>query len=333
MIRCALRSLLGVCFVWLGQPAMAELKFCNKSNAEHSFAVAYKEGGVYKSEGWWNIAPGDCKIVVGGDLKRRYYYMRATAKGRDPAGGGFQFCTTQKPFDIKGDEDCKARGYDESGFRKFDTGETAKSYTLNLVEPKPVASAEPVDEPGRYGEPYSNNVVFQECLSEDNERYCAFHASGIKFYIYEDGRGSESAFNALWGMLPGTPIGVSGDLVEVFDSSAEFVLREVNVRAQAEADIYLQKLQGYWYAVDDPAAQFNILGAERIDHYDGNMGRTEYLSVQDYCEDVSGVGPYLYARDPESGEGLCYLIDYIDEFEMTLMYLPRGNFLQYRKLD
>ena len=40
-------------------------------------------------------------------------------------------------------------------------------------------------------------------------------------------------------------------------------------------------------------------------------------------EECTGRG-YLYAREPDSGEYYCYAIDTIDQFSMTLMYLPGG---------
>lgn len=322
-------------FVLAGQ-AHAGLNICNKANVQHSFAVAYKSGGNYKSVGWWNIDPGQCKIVVGGDLKQRYYYYRAIATGRKSEGGKYEFCTTQASFDISGDSDCAARGFEASMFKKLDTGKSAKEYTLNLVEasqPDQTASQTPLtSQPGKYGEPYSDNVIFQECSSTDGPRYCAFHSRGTKFFIYDDGRTPQFVFTVLEAFNPGTPLTVEGDLTGVFDSTAEVVLRDVIVRAYSDNDAVLNDMQGYWYAVDDPADQFNILGAERIDYYDGNPGGSDYLSVQNHCDNFQE-GFFLYAREPESGEHYCYEVIEANEFKLVLMYLPRGNFLEYRKLN
>jgi uncharacterized membrane protein len=314
-----------------GGAVQAGLTICNKADVQHSFAVAFKDGDSYSSKGWWNINPGDCKIVIGGDLKRRYYYFRAIATGREFTGAEYAFCTVQASFDIVGDENCTSRGYDKSLFKKLDTGKSAKDFTLNLVVSDP--SAPLGVQAGKYGEPYSDNVVFQECSFRDGANYCAFHGNGTKFFIYDDGRTPQSVLSTLRGFLPGTPISVSGDLVGVYDTTAEVVLREVYERGYDRSDALLEQMQGYWYAVDDANAQFNILGAERENQYDGALSGTEYLSIQESCNEFSGGGPYLYAREEETGEGYCYAIESIGDFEMTLMYLPRGNFLDYRKLD
>ncbi|NOX74804.1 MAG: DUF1036 domain-containing protein [Alphaproteobacteria bacterium] len=317
--------------VMVGGTAQAGLSICNKADVQHSFAVAFKDGESYVSKGWWNIDPGACKTVIGGDLTRRYYYFRAIATGRDFTGAEYAFCTVQASFDIVGDENCQSRGYDKSLFKKLDTGKSAKDFTLNLVMADPPA---PVGEQaGTYGEPYSDFVVFQECRLRDGANFCAFHANGTKFFVYDDGRTPQRIFSILKGFDYGTPISVKGDLVGVYDTTAEVVLRDVYERGYDRSDALLEQMQGYWYAVDDPNAQFNILGAERENQYDGQIMETEYLSIQESCNEFSGAGPYLYARDEEIGEGLCYGIDSIGDFEMTLIYLPRGNFLEYRKLD
>jgi len=98
-------------------------------------------------------------------------------------------------------------------------------------------------------------------------------------------------------------------------------------------DDLLRQMQGGWYSQDDPNSQITVLGAERVDTYDVQEMGSAYLRVQDRCNDYQNAGPYLIAREPETGTTDCYVIDYIDTREMTLMYLPRGNFLTYRRLD
>jgi uncharacterized membrane protein len=320
--------------------AHAGLTFCNKADVQHSFAFAYKDGENWRAKGWWNIDPGDCKLVLAGDLKRRYYYYRATANGRTFSGDNYYFCTEQSVFDIVGEQgNCSARGHDSSEFRKLDTGKSAKDFTLNLVPaggdqsppaPAPKSDASP---PGTYGEPYSDNGVFQDCVTETEAPFCTFHSGGTKFFVNDDGRTNASLIRFMSTLLPATPIAVSGDLVAVFDSTAEVVLRDVTVRRAEANDRILEKMQGYWYAVDDPNAQFNILGGERENQYDGQIGGTDYISVQNWCGDFAQGGPYLYAREDDSQESYCYEVVEISDFSMTLMYLPRGNFLEYRKLD
>ncbi|KUP90949.1 hypothetical protein TRIHO_42100 [Tritonibacter horizontis] len=187
--------------------------------------------------------------------------------------------------------------------------------------------------PGTYGDPYAEAATFQQCLSEGDASYCSFHSSGTKFFVYDDGRTPGHVFSTLRELWPGAPITVEGDLEAIYDRTADVVLRSAIPRPWTEADTLLERMQGTWYAVDDPAERFNILGAERESSYDDAYISLEYLSVRDQCDDFAGAGPYLYARDEETGDDFCYVIDSVGDYRMTLMYLPDGHFLEYRNLD
>jgi len=112
-------------------PARADLRACNQTSVQLSFAVGYGKTGNWTSEGWWTMAPGDCMTILQGDLKYRYYYTRATYDGGVLPTRDIRFCTSSKVFTIVGDENCEQRGYDNSTFAQIDTGD-AKSYTINL---------------------------------------------------------------------------------------------------------------------------------------------------------------------------------------------------------
>ncbi|MCF4098461.1 DUF1036 domain-containing protein [Maritalea mediterranea] len=326
----------------LATPALAGLEICNNAAERLSLAIGYSSDGGWVSEGWWNIDPGACKTTISGDLKNRYYYYRANMSGDPFATGDYSFCTTKEAFTIKGDENCVDRGYDAMGFRKLDTGETATHFTLTLndnrksqkdaaaktVTPPPVSSTGP----GTYGEPYSDNVILQGCVS-DGGRQCNFHARGTSFFVYDDGRTPQFVFTTMEALDPGTPLSVEGDLEAVYDRTADVVLQDVSVRPWSEYDGLLNQLQGHWYSEDDPNSQFTILGAERENTYDGSFMGVEYLWVSERCDQFEGGGPYLYAREEETGESYCYQIAYVDQLQLELMYLPRGNILRYRKLD
>ncbi|WP_291728656.1 DUF1036 domain-containing protein [Leisingera sp. F5] len=318
-------------------PAFSGLEVCNKAGQSLSLAIGYSSDGDWISEGWWNIPAGACKTPVGGDLKKRYYYYRANASGEAFASGDYTFCTSPEPFTIHGDTRCGPRGYETQGFRKLDTGETATHFTLTLnaaaETPAKQAPAQPQGStPGSFGEPYSDNVTLQGCYSE-GQRECSFHAGGTKFFVRDDGRTPQFVFSVMETLDSGTPMTVEGDLEAVYDRTADVVLRDVSVRSWNEHDGLLNKLQGHWYSVDDPNAQFTVLGAERDNSYDGAYAGRDYLAVSERCFNFEGGGPYLYAREEETGEDYCYVIDYVDHLELTLMYLPRGNILRYRKLD
>ncbi|MCR9126722.1 MAG: DUF1036 domain-containing protein [Rhodobacteraceae bacterium] len=320
-------------------PAWAGLEICNQTSVRQSVAIGYMGDGGWTSEGWWNIPPGECATTVSGDLRQRYYYYHAEAEGRRFLDEDYQFCTRTDAFTIVGDENCAARGFDSALFRQIDTGPEALEFTLTMLDDAnaqddaaPAPDPRPAP-PGAFGPTESFDAVYQECLTRQGAAYCAFHADGAKFYVYEDDRTPPALLDQLETLTPGAAITVTGDMVEVFDTSVEFVLHSLAARAPTPGERMLAALQGGWYAVDDPAAQITFLGAERADSHDGADMGTAFVQVGPQCNGFSGGGPYLAARTAETGETDCYAIDRLGDRDMTLIYLPRGNILDYRRLD
>ena len=66
-------------------------------------------------------------------MTKRYYYYRAEIDGGDFDGEEYSFCTSPDVFNIDGDTDCEARGYDTEKFREIDIGDGNDTYTLDLV--------------------------------------------------------------------------------------------------------------------------------------------------------------------------------------------------------
>ncbi|MDF0600568.1 DUF1036 domain-containing protein [Psychromarinibacter sp. C21-152] len=125
--------ILAFAFTTAAGTAQAALQFCNETDDIQSVAIGYQGASAWTSEGWWNIDPGACATVVGGDLTKRYYYYRSEVNGGDFPGEGYMFCTTPEEFEIVGDTDCASRGYDSESFREIDTGETATDFTFTLT--------------------------------------------------------------------------------------------------------------------------------------------------------------------------------------------------------
>lgn len=312
--------------------ALAGLTLCNDADVRHAVAVGYKSGDRWVSEGWWNIDPGACATAVGGDLTMRYYYFRAEAAGHDFLDEDYAFCTQSAAFTIEGDESCAARGFEQKMFRQIDTGE-ARNFTYRFgPSVSPVSGVAPQGDAGQWGEPYSTaTAVFQDCGTGDGGPYCSFHDGGTKFFVYDDGRTPAAVMSALRGYLPGTPIAVSGDLEAIYDTSAAVVLRGVSSRAPTVWDSTLGMMQGGWYDPEDMKAQYTILGSEMETYYDGSYLGREYLSQTDICEGREG--SFLMRREEETGEVYCFSLEELSELRFVLMYLPRGNFHYFNRLD
>ncbi|MBU1307052.1 MAG: DUF1036 domain-containing protein [Alphaproteobacteria bacterium] len=115
-------------------PAWADLRICNETANLVSVAMGYRADRGWMSEGWWQAAPGDCRVLYQGDLQRRFYYIYAAD---DQAGGAWDgpvfLCTRDETFTIFGVEDCLARGYERTGFFEIDT-QNRTDWTLQLTE-------------------------------------------------------------------------------------------------------------------------------------------------------------------------------------------------------
>lgn len=115
--------------------ARADFKICNRTASHVGIAIGYKDAAGWKTEGWWNMAPGACDIVLSGQLVSRYYYIYATDYDVGGEWGGrATMCTKDKVFTIRGIEDCKARGLTPTGFFEIDTGQS-NTWTVQLTEP------------------------------------------------------------------------------------------------------------------------------------------------------------------------------------------------------
>jgi len=126
--------LAGPAVVVSASEAQAELRLCNKTPARVGIAIGYKGPSDWVSEGWWNIEPESCQVVVDGPLPSRYYYLYALDYEDGGAWGGTAFmCTDEKEFTIEGISDCVARGYERRGFAEVDTGDST-SWTIQLTE-------------------------------------------------------------------------------------------------------------------------------------------------------------------------------------------------------
>lgn len=59
----------------------AELNFCNSAPLAIQTVVGEPFAGQWRTRGWFNLNPGECATVVGGNLTDRYYYAFAETPG------------------------------------------------------------------------------------------------------------------------------------------------------------------------------------------------------------------------------------------------------------
>jgi len=124
--------------LWLclaaGVPVSADLRICNTTNNRAGIAIGYQEGQSWVTEGWFNLRPNTCDVILKGRLNSRYYYVFGLDYDRGGEWSGPNYlCVRDQEFSIRGPQDCFARGYERAGFVEIDTGEQA-DWTVELGE-------------------------------------------------------------------------------------------------------------------------------------------------------------------------------------------------------
>lgn len=321
-------------------PAWAGLTICNETPNSRSVAIGYKEADNWVSEGWWNVAPGECATVVGGNLKSRYYYYRANSSSASFDGEGYMFCTQAEPFTIIGDENCNRRGYRSESFREIDTGPDALDFTLTMTDGSASqgrsSSGGGGAAPGRYGEPFTVTGTSMGCDRIDGLLSCEVMVDGWRYVAMDDGRTPEPLLQRLDAQPMNQRVEIEGDMIVQGDVSVDVVLRDVRVLegTGGASDPTTTGLIGLWASLDDPASTIRFTrDGEHISYYQGDMVERDTFYVGSLCPEGQPPGdlPVLVVTSSVDGMPLCYTVERLTDSNLTLMYLSRGNFLEYRR--
>lgn len=92
-------------------PALADYQICNKTSYVLDAALAVETGGATATQGWFQIAPGICTIVLKGEWTGDRYFLhtRTPAFYREAPEAGHisrMFCVRRGDFLIAGAERC-----------------------------------------------------------------------------------------------------------------------------------------------------------------------------------------------------------------------------------
>jgi uncharacterized membrane protein len=141
---------MGIALVFVGfalaTPAEAGFRVCNRSDQRIDVAFGYPHTQFgWTSEGWWVLEPGQCRLVMRGNLTNRYYYLYAHGsegglwQAQPGQDGGF-FCIQSARFVLqnrnfqRGNKlDCGAYNLQGKQFLVVDT-EGAPNHVHNLRE-------------------------------------------------------------------------------------------------------------------------------------------------------------------------------------------------------
>lgn len=112
--------------------AAAQFAVCNQSFDVINVAIGRDTGADFETEGWWTVGPNQCANVIREALTSRYIYVHAQdVFGQPVLGGTTRMCVSPRRFQIRGIEDCWARGHVAAGFIEVDTLHTER-WTLFL---------------------------------------------------------------------------------------------------------------------------------------------------------------------------------------------------------
>lgn len=353
-------AVLTAAFLLIAGTAQADLTVCNRSGSAHTVAVAYHDGSEWVSEGWWAMDPGACKLVLSGKLAQRHYYYTVSGEP-DFAGEGYAFCTTEKPFTLKGaDGDCASLGGKQQPFGHIDTGLTAENFTFDLTDPAaPVIKSETeapligapdqaadmvadtgaadgaafVDsfEPGQQGEPFTVTALIQGCGETEELNGCTFYAEGARWVAARGAGSNEAALDAMAAMPVNTAVIVSGDMLSFGDITAEALISRIEL---TEPDAYAAMraaMQGKWVSQDDPQSTLEFTGSEVTDGYGGETMAVSVATYADACPGGDPIGPVMFKQEM-GGDPMdlpCFALVDVTPDRMELSYVGRGNTLVY----
>lgn len=308
--------------------ANAGTSICNDTGALHQLAVSVRTGGRWVTEGWQTLAPGDCINPLPAGHQDRFFYFRAESPGYQFRDDSIRFCTNSGPFRA-GRGDCAARGYREQAFARVRTAADGEEILLSSRSQAAAAA----EHSAAAGKPYAADVVFQGCSRSQSGATvaCRFVGGGMEIRAASGEMAAAPEFAMLMGLQQGAPLTVEGELTSFFGSHGELDLHSAALRNPNRHDLVLQQMQGKWVSAADPGDSFTVSGAVRQVSYMGSAMPPEFISVQDSCRGADYAGDFLIARDSERGTSLCYRIQSLDSDELTLIYLPRGNRLVYRR--
>ncbi|PLW78974.1 DUF1036 domain-containing protein [Cohaesibacter celericrescens] len=127
-------TIAGLFLAFSGVPALADLRVCNKTGSTIGLAIGYELKGEWISEGWWNLEQKKCETVLKGILVKNRYFIHAIDYDKGGQWNGETFlCTQDLQFQIKGTQECVARGFERTGFFEIDTA-GKQDYTVQLTD-------------------------------------------------------------------------------------------------------------------------------------------------------------------------------------------------------
>jgi uncharacterized membrane protein len=124
----------------LTAPTHADLQLCNRMSYVVETAIGIEDKGAAATRGWFRIDPGQCRVVLQGEVQAESLYVHARAlpvygASPLPQGGHTDLCVAQDNFVLAGARTCGGRaGQKLVRFTAIKPSETDKGLTSYLAE-------------------------------------------------------------------------------------------------------------------------------------------------------------------------------------------------------
>lgn len=121
-------------------PARADVQLCNRMSYVVETAVGIEDKGATATRGWFRIDPGQCRVVIQGEVQAESLYVHARAlpvygASPLPQGGHADLCVASENFILASARACSARtGQKLVRFTAVKPSETEKGLTAYLAE-------------------------------------------------------------------------------------------------------------------------------------------------------------------------------------------------------
>jgi len=121
-------------------PARADLQLCNRMSYVVETAIGVEDKGAAATRGWFRIDPGQCRVVLQGEVQAESLYVHARAlpvygASPLPQGGHADLCVGNENFVLAAARACAARtGQKLVRFTAIKPSETDKGHTAYLAE-------------------------------------------------------------------------------------------------------------------------------------------------------------------------------------------------------
>lgn len=224
--------------------------------------------------------------------------------------------------------------YDITGDMIFYSRDTAE---ITIREYAPVQAVSQGAVPGTFGEPYNVTAIFKGCELTNAQMQCKFLTDDQRYVAFNDGKTRDDLLKQLAKLPLNKSYQIEGDVMNYGDITAEVTIRKLSPVKETGIEEYLNPLIGLWRSMEDQSYTIRFTSDfKKYDYTNGDISVESSFGFTKECGDPTVLragATLLQVNGPYGNDDvLCYDIVTNTEEALTLMFLPRGNFLEFKKV-